>query len=312
MAVTDQAAQPEPVRRPKPSPLIERLARSDATSSLHVVWGFFTIAAVMSAIGVCFMPGADRRISMAMTTPVDIDLPDIPMRAERMESTESMLTKLDKDPQQAENERLLARVKVLEEQLNGITGSIAKQSAQQHAGSTPQMRSSATPASVSQPAPAPIPQMATPQAATPSPPPPAPLAIPAATPAPPPLQAAPAQTLAPLPQTTAPAPAATPVQSAAAPAPQPVSRTSFGLDLAKDTSLGALRAKWEQLRKKHKMLEKLSPQVTIRDGSGSVELHLVVGPYINAADAARACAALIAAGTPCDGGLYDGQSLPPG
>ncbi|MFC5068771.1 hypothetical protein ACFPFW_12200 [Flaviflagellibacter deserti] len=295
--MTDQAAQPEPVRRPKPSPLIERLARSDATSSLHVVWGFFTIAAVISAIGVCFMPGADRRISVAMTTPVNIDLPDIPMRAERMESTESMLTRFDKDPQQIENDRLLARVKALEEQLSGITGSIAKQASQQ-AGSTPQMRSSATP-SVSQP-PAQVPPMATPQV----PPAPAPLAIPAA---PPPVQAAPAPpALAPLPATTA------PVQTTAAPAPSPISRTSFGLDLAKDTSLGALRAKWEQLRKKHKMLEKLSPQVTIRDANGSVELHLVVGPYINAADAAKTCAALIAAGTPCDGGLYDGQSLPPG
>ncbi len=299
--MTDQAAQPEPVRRSQPSPLIERLARSDATSSLHVVWGFFTIAAVVSAIGVCFMPGADRRISVAMTTPVDIDLPEIPMRAERMESTESMLTKFDKDPPQIENERLLARVKALEEQLSGITGSIAKQ-ASQHAGSTPQMRSSATP-SVSQPSPAPVPQMATPQAAPPAP---APIAASAATPAPSPVQAASAPTLAPLPPTTA------PVQTAAVQAPQAASRTSFGLDLAKDTSLGALRAKWEQLRKKHKMLEKLSPQVTIRDANGSVELHLVVGPYINAADAAKTCAALIAAGTPCDGGLYDGQSLPPG
>jgi len=90
----------------------------------------------------------------------------------------------------------------------------------------------------------------------------------------------------------------------------PVTRTSFGIDLGSESSFGPLRIRWENLRRKYPELARLSPRISVRDNAGNVELRLIAGPFENAADAAKACASLLAKGAVCDGGLFDGQRLP--
>lgn len=104
-----------------------------------------------------------------------------------------------------------------------------------------------------------------------------------------------------------PAPAASSAPRLADPA---TSQTTFGIDLGSDTSFGALRSRWDGLRRQYPELARLSPRVAARDRNGRVELRLIAGPFENAADAARACAGLLAKGTLCDGSLFDGQRLP--
>lgn len=89
-----------------------------------------------------------------------------------------------------------------------------------------------------------------------------------------------------------------------------VSHTLFAVDLGAETSFGGLRARWDKLRKKYPDIAHLSPRIAVRDNKGKVELRLIAGPFENAADAARACAELLAKGTACDGSLFDGQRLP--
>jgi hypothetical protein len=91
---------------------------------------------------------------------------------------------------------------------------------------------------------------------------------------------------------------------------QAVSRTVFGVDLGSEPSFGALRIRWDNLRRKYPELARLSPRISVRDNSGKVELRLIAGPFENAADAAKACASLLSKGAVCDGGLFDGQRLP--
>jgi len=88
------------------------------------------------------------------------------------------------------------------------------------------------------------------------------------------------------------------------------SQTTFGIDLGAEPSFGALRTRWDGLRRQHPELARFSPRVSARDKSGRVELRLIAGPFENAADAAKACASLLAKGTLCDGSLFDGQRLP--
>lgn len=87
-------------------------------------------------------------------------------------------------------------------------------------------------------------------------------------------------------------------------------QTTFGIDLGSEISFGALRTRWDTLRRQHPELARLSPRVSARDKNGRVELRLIAGPFENAADAAKACADLLAKGTLCDGSLFDGQRLP--
>jgi hypothetical protein len=89
-----------------------------------------------------------------------------------------------------------------------------------------------------------------------------------------------------------------------------LTRTEFAVDLGADASIEALRARWAKLRD-HSVLVELKPLVSVRDGKppGTAELRLVAGPFANAADAARACAALAAAKIICQTTVFDGQRL---
>ncbi len=94
-------------------------------------------------------------------------------------------------------------------------------------------------------------------------------------------------------------------------APAASARTDFGLDLGGGTTLAAMRAAWNQIRRNHAtLLDGLRPVIGIRDGKGGqVDLRLVVGPISNAAAAAKLCASLSAAGQSCQPTTFDGQRL---
>jgi hypothetical protein len=101
-------------------------------------------------------------------------------------------------------------------------------------------------------------------------------------------------------------------QSTVAGADSTVIRTEFAVDLASETTIEALRARWGQLRAQQSaQLDGLKPLVAVRDGQkpGTVELHLIAGPLSNANAAARLCVTLGNAGLDCKPTVFDGQRL---
>jgi hypothetical protein len=265
--------------------LKERASSGENLSSTYVMWGFFTAAAMVSAIAVLFTPQADRRISQAMNTPPPAMQQVLPPAGQPAPGAPMIARAEPPSPPEAakpspEEEILLARLKLLEEQLDNVTGSIAKQAA-------------------APPPPPPPP----PSGVTPSNEPKQVKAAPAA-----PVESDGAEVVVQIP-----APAPAPAQSEQGPVTTAsVPTTTFGLDLGSESSFGALRARWETLRREHPELARLQPKMSVRDNKGRVELRLIAGPFANASDAARICAQLFVKGVSCDGGLFDGQRLPQG
>jgi hypothetical protein len=90
-------------------------------------------------------------------------------------------------------------------------------------------------------------------------------------------------------------------------------RTLFAVELASGLKEGALDGHWSKLKKKHpKLLSKLQPR-GVKSSTGSpsgIESHkLIVGPFENAASAARLCARLNAAGANCEGTVFTGSPI---
>jgi hypothetical protein len=88
-------------------------------------------------------------------------------------------------------------------------------------------------------------------------------------------------------------------------------KTEFGIDIGGETSINALRTRWQSLRSQHATLVAgLRPLVALRDSDkDKVELRLILGPFTDAAGAARLCAALDATGIVCQPTIFDGQRL---
>jgi hypothetical protein len=96
------------------------------------------------------------------------------------------------------------------------------------------------------------------------------------------------------------------------PVPPEPGRREFGIDLGGAANVDGLRALWAAARTKHGgLLEGLRPIVAIRENPrpGGMELRLVVGPFANAAAAARLCSVIAASGATCQPALFDGQRL---
>jgi hypothetical protein len=213
------------------------------------------------------------------------------------------------DPMLAyETRRLADQVRVLaaiERTVGDVTASIPRQEA---APPRPvRMIETAPPPAARSAAPAAPPVQAPPPASSATPPSPA-AAAPMAAPVPTP---APAQAAQPTP---APAAAAAPPPAAPAPPEAQESstmRTEFGVDVAGEATMEALRTRWQQFRNQHgPIMEGLRPVVAVQDGrQGAVELRLVVGPLSNANAATRLCATLSAAGVNCKPAVFDGQRL---
>jgi hypothetical protein len=172
----------------------------------------------------------------------------------------------------ADRERLLARVATLEQNIDDITGSIARV----------EKAAKAQPDAIPSPGEAPPPALNPPEedlTSSVSPPPPAS-------------------------NRAVPMPPQPPVANA--------SKTEFGLDLGSASTVEALRTAWSiALRKHATLLEGLHPLVQTRDRPrpGGMDFRLIAGPLPNAATAARICATMTAAGAICAPAVFDGQRL---
>jgi hypothetical protein len=121
------------------------------------------------------------------------------------------------------------------------------------------------------------------------------------------------------PPETPPSPATTGALPGVEPASQEVAslvavaRTEFGVDLGGANSVEGLRALWRgALKSNSQHLGAMQPVIMIRerrDGMG-LQLRLVAGPLADAAAAARICAALLTeSNRACETSVYDGQRL---
>ncbi len=197
----------------------------------------------------------------------------------------------------AEREALIDRLAAVERSVGDVTASISRPDP-------------------AQPRPVRMIETAPPSApvAAPTQPPPAPPA-PVATSTPPQAPPTPAPSVAGSAPTAAPVPSPPPNQTAAASPPEAQEsstiRTEFGVDIAGEATMEALRTRWQQFRNQHgPIMEGLRPVVAVQEGrQGAVELRLVVGPLSNANAATRLCATLSTAGVNCKPAVFDGQRL---
>jgi hypothetical protein len=89
-------------------------------------------------------------------------------------------------------------------------------------------------------------------------------------------------------------------------------KSEFGLDIGGGTTIEALRVVWAKSRQQHaSSLEGLRPIVHLRENrrGGTVELRLLAGPLPSAVAAAKICAKLNAVGAACRPAVFDGQRL---
>lgn len=92
-----------------------------------------------------------------------------------------------------------------------------------------------------------------------------------------------------------------------------VRRTEFGVDLGGANSVEGLRSIWRgALKTSAEQLASLQPIIVVKerhDGLG-MQLRLVAGPLSDAAEAAKVCAGLLTGSNrPCETSVYDGQRL---
>lgn len=273
-AVTHESSTTDPVNRL--SATLDRLSTPDTSGSAHILWGFFAVAALTAAIAICFTPGAERRFSAAISLP-----PSVPGHAS------AVLAQAEAPPQPAAQPIPPAQpIRTVEINRPAEPPRPAPATADEQLLARLQMlekQIGAVTGSIQGSAKAELPGITPTEE---------PKAVEEPAPAEEPKQV----------RTVAVEPAAG--------VDQAVSRTVFGVDLGSEPSFGALRIRWDNLRRKYPELARLSPRISVRDNSGKVELRLIAGPFENAADAAKACASLLSKGAVCDGGLFDGQRLP--
>lgn len=251
------------------------------------------------------------------------------------------------DTLNGDRDRLYSRVTVLEQGLDSVTGAITRQSPtatspQVAAASSEPQPASENPAPVvapvatsvakavdkpatdsvaSAPSAATVASVAQPAASAPTATPATPLMASKSMMAPPdpaagkliePGSAAKTVTSAPMPEVASLPPADdTDIEQADAAAPKSaVQRTEFAIDVGGAKSLPGLRALWRELLKSQPALAALRPVITVRESSGhGMQLRLVAGPLIDAAAAAKICAALTESQRACETTVFDGQRL---
>lgn len=224
------------------------------------------------------------------------------------------------DTLNGDRDRLFSRLSSLEQNVDMVTGSIARKADDKPAATMPWPDAATARLIDSVPF-----AIAAPQAIPPQQP-----ATIATAPSEPERSAEPART-EPAPGQTAalaqPPPASPPaVQAMPIPDPQPaaedtqktaaeetpVAVAAFGIDLGSANSISGLRALWRGLAKSHKtQLDGLRPLIAVqerRNGLG-LQLRLIAGPIKDAAAAARICAALEGANRDCKTATFDGQRL---
>ena len=228
------------------------------------------------------------------------------------------------DTLNGDRDRLYSRVTVLEQGLDSITGSIARQNFvagwPQAAMPAPGEAQTAPVAAAPATTVAALADKAR-EAATRQPEPPASSATPAT-----PLMAAksmmappdPAATKLVVPEqppeviTAAPEATAASDPSSAKPSGEtPALRTEFGVDLGGAGSVDGLRALWRGvLASNGPTLSALRPIIVVKERNGpGMQLRLVAGPLSDAAAAARICAVLAENQRACETSVFDGQRL---
>jgi hypothetical protein len=119
-------------------------------------------------------------------------------------------------------------------------------------------------------------------------------------------------TATPVPEVVAAAPAAPEPALSKAPAEIAVQRTEFGVDLGGANSIEGLRVLWRALLKSNAAaVASLRPIIVVKERSNGLgmQLRLVAGPLSDAAAAAKICAALIESERSCETSVFDGQRL---
>ncbi len=88
-------------------------------------------------------------------------------------------------------------------------------------------------------------------------------------------------------------------------------RTTFAVQIGEDKSIASVRARWDSMIKQHQdVLAGLEPHVNMVEQKGKpLNMHLTVGPFRNAQEAATLCSQLTISGTACSVGTFNGQRL---
>lgn len=228
----------------------------------------------------------------------------------------------------SDRDRLFARVTVVEQNLDSVTGSLAKPSS----ASWPKSSAApiiGTPAIVASAASTPAATLTLPEVKLPvtrsAQLPPVPVAKIEAAPEPakPEAKATAPDAAAPQPHeegqfgpltvaSLAPKPEAIKTEATEAAPEKTVKPTEFGVDLGSANSVEGLRAVWRgALKRVPDLVGSLQPLIVVREGQNGLglRLHLVAGPLNDAAAAAKLCASLLASRHRCETSLFDGQRL---
>lgn len=239
------------------------------------------------------------------------------------------------DTLNGDRDRLYTRLTVLEQGLDSVTGSIARQASvttepqavTQNPAPSPVLASPATTAAATvekpravaaavdpAPAPATVASVEPVNSNTPAATPAAPLMASKSIMAPPDAAAGKLIEPEPAPETVASVPPADTAELDPAEQTAPklaVQRTEFAVDIGAANSLGGLRALWRDLVKSNAALATLRPVIAVKEGSNGLgmQLRLVAGPLSDAAAAAKICAALIEGRRPCETTVFEGQRL---
>lgn len=265
------------------------LALSEDDSDLNVLprLGFWAVAAVVSLVLAIVALRSDlgaRRLTQA-TLPAQAaakvssqDIAALNMPREDTRRTIEVMRALT-----ADQDRLAARVAVLERNLDDVTGSVGRISSTRSTASAPPLGPTALSTIALSLASPPQMLVASAEAGKDA------------------AEHAPEKAAEIAPSATETTPAA---ESTA-------TQTEFGVDLGGGINLRTLRDMWNNAKNNYgEELGGMTPVVGVRDTKGrAVQLRLIAGPLANAKVATRLCAALSASGQPCQPAVYDGQKL---
>lgn len=233
-------------------------------------WGAAAIGALLIAVMAARSDSGSRRVAGALSAEPTAST-QLAVRKQELE-TETRQLIASVRTLSSDRDRLLARVTVLERNLEDVTGSVGRIGNAQNSSPLPPVQL-----------------------------PPGPSVITSLS-APPTIAAFPSSRIA-TGHSTA---------RGAAPAPDSVGTvTDFGVDIGGGPTIESLRDLWISAKGTHGgVFDGLRPVISVRDGKpGTAELRLVIGPLSNAAAAAKICASLAASGWTCRPAVFDGQRL---
>lgn len=268
-------------------------------------WGVGTVGAVIVGILATQSPVAVQRDQLAAA---EMQSQQVQWIAKDSQNKARQLAAAV-DTLNDDRDRLYARVTVLEENLESVTGSIARQKATASLPPIP----SAPQAAAAAPDVVAATVTVLPDSKSQSLPPPPKIAPVASIPSPAPVEQKAAAAEPAKKETIVTGALATgAATSSEAVGDKPVQQTAFGVELGGANSVEGLRAIWRTVNKSNgAIFGALQPIVVMKEGNDGLgmKLRLVAGPLSDAAAAAKICAVLIADKRTCLPSVYDGQRL---